>query len=146
MDYRTAPEPLQPDRSLLIVGLRGNVYALDRITGEPRWHNALPAGGFEEVTLAVGFGVVVASAHGGAIYCLDYVTGQIRWRQDTQHRGRATILLEPDQIVCAKNGSVDCYAPDGRLLWQQPLAGAGYGRAALGYPGNVMQADEAGNE
>ena len=146
MDYRTAPEPQQPDRSLLIVGLRGHVYALDRATGQMRWHNPLPGGGIREVTLAIGFGVVVASAYGGIIYCLDYLTGQLRWQHDTQHAGRATILLEPDHIVCAKSGSVDCYAPDGRLLWMQPLQGAGFGPTAVGYPGNVMQADDPGSE
>ena len=75
---------------------------------------------------------------------IDYLTGVTRWRKSTKDAGRATILIEPDQILCMKNGFVDCFAPDGRLLWHQPLDGQGLGRGALGYPGNVAQADDPG--
>ena len=144
--YRETEQPPQPDRSLLIVGIRGHVYAIDRDSGQLRWHNELPGGGLEEVALAVGYGVVVASARGRRLFCLDYLTGQTRWEAATQSGGRATILIEPDQIVCAKAGYLDCFAPDGTQKWSQPLRGAGTGRAALGYPGNVVQADDIGNQ
>ncbi len=145
MDYRSAPTTPEPDRSLLVVGLKGKVYALDRATGDVRWQNDLPDGGRGEVALAVGYGVVIVSAFGSRIFCLDYLTGAERWSQSTQAGGRATVLIEPDQIVCAKGGYVDCYTPDGRSLWAQPLQGAGLGRVALGYPGNVVQADDPGS-
>ena len=88
--------------------------------------------------------VVVASADTDSIVCLDYLTGELRWAQRTHSAGRATILIEPEQIVCAKAGYVDCYTPDGQRRWRQPLTGHGVGRVALGYPGNVAQADERG--
>jgi outer membrane protein assembly factor BamB len=144
MDYRANAAPLEPDRSILVVALNGYVYGLDRVTGEARWQNGLPGGGTEEVFLAIGYGAVVVSALGSKLFCLDYLTGQTRWEQTTQRSGRATVLVEPEQIVCAKGGYVDCFSPDGRLLWQQPLKGAGLGRMALGYPGNVAQADDQG--
>jgi hypothetical protein len=146
MDYRTSAETLQPDRSILVVGTRGTLFGLDRMTGAVVWSNGLPGGGFGEVFMAVGYGVVIASAHAGVLYCLDYLTGVERWRQNTTTSGRATILIEPEQIVCAKSGYLDCYAPDGRPLWSQSLDGAGFGRVALGYPGNVAQADDPGKE
>lgn len=142
MDYRANAAPLEPDRSILVAALDGHVYGLDRTTGEVRWHNGLPGGGTDEIFLAIGYGVVVVSAHRSRLFCLDYLTGETRWEHTTQTAGRATIVVEPDQIVCAKGGYVDCFSPDGKLLWQQPLRGAGQGRIALGYPGNVAQADE----
>lgn len=146
MDYRANATTPEPDRSILVVGMSGKVFGLDRTTGEVRWNNDLRGGGFGEVFLAVGYGVVIASAFGKAIFCLDYLTGETRWSDTTQTSGRATIVIEPDQIVCAKDGYVDCFAPDGRKLWQQPLKGQGVGRMALGYPGNVAQADDKGTE
>ena len=146
MDYRASAGAPEPDRSILVVGIHGKVLGLDRATGQIRWSNDLRGGGYGEVFLAVGYGVVIASAVGAAIYCLDYLTGETRWSDSTQASGRATIVIEPDQIVCSKGGYVDCYTPDGTRLWQQPLSGQGLGRVALGYPGNVAQADDKGSE
>src|SRR5882757_875619 len=117
MTYRNAPPIMEPDRSMLVVGLNGHVYGVDRATGQLRWDNNLPGGGTSEVAIAVGYGVVIASAHGPRIYCLDYLTGQERWHADTQARGRATILIEEDHIVVAKGGYLDAYAPDGTAQW-----------------------------
>jgi len=143
MDYRQNAAPLERDRSILVVGLNGRVFGLDRASGVPRWSNVLEYSS-GEVTVAIDYGVVVASGSYPAIYCIDYLTGVTRWRKSTKDAGRATILIEPDQILCMKNGFVDCFAPDGRLLWHQPLDGQGLGRGALGYPGNVAQADDPG--
>jgi outer membrane protein assembly factor BamB len=146
MTYRTTEAPLQPDRSILIVALHGRVHGIDRATGELRWKNDLEGwSSVGHVAIAIGYGVVVAAADTGGIHCLDYVTGESRWQKTTTSSGRASVLIEPDQIVCAKAGYVDAYAPDGKLLWQQPLKGAGTGTASVGYPGNVVQADAIGS-
>jgi outer membrane protein assembly factor BamB len=141
-EYRDRPEPLPSDRSVLVIGLNGWVIGIDRATGQKRWETSIR--GSAEVYLAIGFGVVAASAWGGVLHVLDYLTGRILWERPTKSPGRATIVIEPDQIVCAKAGYVDCYSPDGRLLWQQTLSGKGEGRTSIGYPGNVAQADERG--
>lgn len=83
---------------------------------------------------------------GDTIYCLDYLTGVERWRHDTYTSGRATIVMEPDHILCAKGGYIQSFTVDGRLLWTQPLKGYGVGRCSLGYPGNVVQSDDVGRE
>jgi hypothetical protein len=80
------------------------------------------------------------------VYCLDCLIGVERWRQPTHSSGSETIVIEPDHIVCAKGGYVDCFAPSGAPLWSQPLSGYGLGRSALGYPGNVAQADDRGEQ
>lgn len=144
MDYRATAEVLQPDRSILVIGLNGNVYGVARDTGELCWRH--DGEGTGEVFLAVGYGVVVVSSNDATLCCLDYLTGRERWTARTRASGRATILIEPDHIVCAKNGYIDCFTPNGAPLWQQPLEGAGLGAVALGYPGNVAQADDRGTK
>ncbi len=132
---------MDSDRSLLVVGAHGHVYAFDRASGEVRWHNSLSGGGTEAVALAIGFGVVVASGSHGKIFCLDYATGAERWSAQSEGTGRASVLVEADQVVCAKGGTIHCYGNDGRLKWKQVVAGTGV-VCAIGYPGNVQQADE----
>ena len=46
-----------------------------------------------------------------------------------------------DLIVVGKSGYLDGYDHGGRRLWSQSLSGRGTGRLALGFPGNVAQAD-----
>lgn len=146
MTYRAPPEVLEPDRSVLVVGTNGRVCGVDRATGSILWNSDLPKGSYGEVFIAIGYGVVIASADGAMIFCLDYLTGAERWRSPTTAGGRATIVMEPDQIVCAKGGYIDCFDPDGHHLWSQPLRGFGVGRVSLGLPGNVAQADGIGTE
>ena len=146
-DYRTAEPPLQPDRSILVVALHGRVHGVDRATGNIRWVNEL--GGWAStghVSLAVAYGVIVAAPESGGIHYLDYLTGNTRWQAGTQATGgRASVVIEPDHIVCVKAGYVDAYAPDGRLLWQQPLDGAGhrFGRGRLSRQRRAGRRDRA---
>ena len=89
-------------------------------------------------------GRVVASSYDESIVSLDYATGAVLWTAATHTTGRATILVERDVIVCAKGGYLDCFGHGGKKLWTQPLTGLGTGRIALGFPGNVAQADAEG--
>jgi len=129
---------------VLVVGLNGKLFGLERATGEPRWSFELPGWQRGEVFLAIRYGLVVASSHVDSISALDYLTGTLRWTSATTQSGRATIVVEHDVIVCAKNGYLDCYDHQGARRWAQPLSGQGLGRAALGFPGNVAQADDVG--
>jgi outer membrane protein assembly factor BamB len=133
---------MDTDRSLLVVGAHGHVYAFDRQSGEVRWHNSLSGGGTEAVALAIGFGVVIASGSHGKIFCLDYQTGNERWSAAPEGTGRASLLLEADQVVCAKGGTIHAFGhATGSLLWKATVAGS-EAVCAIGYPGNVQQADE----
>jgi outer membrane protein assembly factor BamB len=130
----------------LIVALGGSVCGLDPKTGAWLWKNALPGGGFGEVAISVHEGFVIASASGPVVYCLDSSTGAELWRAATEKTGRATILVEDGRVYVAKTGVVDCYDINGTRLWSQTLPGMGSGRLALGFPGNVVQADDIGSQ
>jgi outer membrane protein assembly factor BamB len=144
--YREAPVLPELDRSVLVVGLNGRVFGLERTSGAVRWVFQLDIGGLGsyEVFLAIRYGVVVASSWGDQIVVLDYQTGALRWAAKTTSPGRATILLETDVVICAKSGYLDCFDHYGQRLWSQPLTGYGGGGTALGFPGNIAQADEPG--
>jgi outer membrane protein assembly factor BamB len=129
------------DRSLLIAAFLGKVFAVDRSTGQIRWRTAL--GSNEVVELAIGEGLVVALTASRLAF-LTYATGQIvRFveRQDEAIGGRATLLIDAGQLIVAGAGAVACYSLQGDLRWTQPFKGEGHGDVAIGFPGNVRQAD-----
>jgi hypothetical protein len=146
MTYREQEIPPEADRSVLVVGLNGKVFGIHRDTGELVWTNKMPGGGMEEVFIALRYGVLVVSASGKRIFRLDYYTGKTLWEVTTTASGRATIVVEHDCIVVAKGGYIDCFEHEGKRRWKQPLKGMGLGRVAMGFPGNVAQADDPGSD
>src|SRR5688572_26834054 len=100
MTYRQSEAPPEVDRSIVVVGLNGKVFGLDRLTGQLCWTNGLTGGGGSgEVFIALRYGALVVSASGMRVYSLDYRTGETRWMVATQGAGRASILIEPEYIV-----------------------------------------------
>lgn len=144
--YREQVAGTEADRSVVVVALSGRVLGLERTTGQIRWENTLPGGGYGEVYLAFRYGVLVVSATRDAVYRLDYLTGQTLWAAETSRSGRASILVEPDLIFVGKGGYVDAFDHHGRRYWTQPLEGRGTGGLALALPGNIAQADDTGAE
>lgn len=144
--YREGVAPAEADRSILVVGIGGFLYGVDRMTGQARWQNELPGGGHGEVFIGLRYGVLAVSATDDVLFRIDYWTGQTLWSQRTRGSGRATILVEPDLIVVGKGGYINAFDHFGRPLWLQELKGRGWGRLALGFPGNVAQADDPGSE
>lgn len=135
------------DRSIAVVGIHGKVVGLARKTGAIVWENGLAGGGYGEVFLVVTGGQVFASALGRRLFCLDYRTGAMLWESETSGAGRASIVVEDDLVLVSKGGQVDCFERDGsEHLWTQPLKGKSVGRAALGFPDNVAQADDPGGQ
>jgi outer membrane protein assembly factor BamB len=132
--------------NVLIVALGGSVCGLDAETGAWLWKNALPGGGFGEVAISVHEDCVIASAFGDLVYCLHPHDGREIWRAQTAKPGRATIVVQGERIYVAKSGVVDCFTFGGHALWSQPLPVLGSGRLALGFPGNVVQADDPGEK
>jgi outer membrane protein assembly factor BamB len=131
---------------VLVIGIHGQVLGVDAASGEIRWQDGLKGGGYGEVALAISETHVVASALHGKVFCFRYPTGEPLWEASTSAMGRATIVIEGELVFVAKNGEVDCFSLDGRRLWSQPLKGKSVGRIALGFPGNVVQADDRGSE
>ena len=135
-----APSPV------LLVALGGHLVGLDPASGAILWKNDLSGGGYGSVDLASDGEVVVASAGGNRVFAIAYPTGATLWAASTTAHGRATIVIEGERIFVAKGGSVDAYSRSGEKLWTQGLPGLGTGRAALGFPANLRQADDAGSQ
>lgn len=126
----------------LVIGLNGKVAGIDRASGELKWDNGMKGGGGAEVTLAIGEGVVIASASSNKIFCLDYETGAERWTADHHNPARASIIIDAGMAYVAKQGVVIAYhIATGEKAWTQHLKGFGFGKIAMGVPGNVQQAD-----
>jgi outer membrane protein assembly factor BamB len=144
MPYREQEMLAETDRSILVVATNGKVRGLDRASGAIRWSNDLTGGGIGSVFVAFRFGVLAVSAIGAKVFRLDYATGATLWVADTSGGGgRAAIVIEPDLMFVAKAGQVDAFDHDGVRLWSQPLRGLGVSGVALGFSGNLAQADEA---
>jgi outer membrane protein assembly factor BamB len=135
--------PPELNRSILVVGLNGIVIGIHRESGEYAWKYA-SLEGRGVVGIGLRYGVLVASADGPSIDRIDYLTGKHLWRRRTTSRGRATVLVEHDCIVVAKNGYLDCMDHQGKPLWSDKLEGCGLGSATLGFPGNLAQGDAEG--
>jgi outer membrane protein assembly factor BamB len=73
-----------PNSSLLYVGIRGTVLALDRATGQLVWDAKLKGGDFVYVTLQDD---ALYATSRGEIFCLDPATGQLRWHNPLKGYG-----------------------------------------------------------
>jgi outer membrane protein assembly factor BamB len=133
-------------QDILIVGIGGQVVGIDAATGQTRWEDGLKGGGYGEVALAATERHVFASAAGSMLFCFNYSTGELLWRADTTSSGRATIVVQGERVFVAKGGEVNCFTLDGRRQWSQKLPGKGFGSIAMGFPGNLVQADDPGSK
>jgi len=131
---------------ILLVALGGHVAGLDPDTGRIRWSNELVNGGYGDVDLAMDGEFILASASGNRIFALAYGDGRTLWSAETTGHGRTTIVFEGERIYIAKGGFIDAYSRTGERLWKQDLPGFGTGRATLGFPGNLRQADDVGSQ
>ena len=52
--------------------------------------------------------------------------------------------MDGEQLFIGNSGAVACYSRSGDFLWEQYFTGEGFGEPALGFPGNVRQADDKG--
>jgi outer membrane protein assembly factor BamB len=141
--YRT---PATENRSILVTAFSGKIFGLDRVSGAQRWAFEFDAHA-GEVELAIESGVVVACNFNKLAF-IDYATGAVLRIVNLvgEYPRRPTMLVDQGQILIARNGEVACYALSGDALWLQPFTGKGFGTIALGLPGNIRQADDAGSK
>jgi hypothetical protein len=76
--------------SLLFIGIKGTVLALDRATGRQVWITKLKGGDFVNVAMEDGD---LYATNKGEIFCLDPATGQIRWRNPLKGFGWGLISI-----------------------------------------------------
>jgi len=75
---------------LVFLGIKGNVVALDRATGEEVWRVTLKGDDFVNVVLSEG--ELYATAR-GEIYALDQSTGHIRWKNPLKGLGWGMVTI-----------------------------------------------------
>jgi len=137
---------------LLVSAFKAKVFAVDRTTGQIVWKVKL-GGAFtmsDIVELAIDDAVVIACT-AKILAFIDYLTGKtIRLieREDVavSTGGRPTMVIDNHHIFIAGFGTLACYSTQGELVWEQKFSGEGYGRAAIGFPGKVRQADDPGGQ
>ena len=80
-----------PQRTLVFVGIRGCVVALDRATGETAWSAELRRGSSFVPIVVDGDRVLAAS--GGEVTCLDAATGALLWHNPLKGFGMGYAML-----------------------------------------------------
>lgn len=133
-----------PDRTLLITAFNGSLFAVDRASGEVRWQ-VLDIPGYGIFEIAIEDGIIIAVSDKSLAF-VDYLTGRkIKVvAVEGTHTRRPTIVVEGGCVYIGRDGELACYTTQGELVWHQPFKGRGFGSMALGFPGNLRQADDPG--
>jgi outer membrane protein assembly factor BamB len=76
--------------SSIFLGINGNVFCIDRTTGQELWSADLKGTGF--VNLLVDRDLVIATTH-GEVWGLDVATGQIVWHNSMQGQGFGLVSI-----------------------------------------------------
>lgn len=131
-----------PNRNVLVLGLRGRVIGKDRTSGATLWEYDM--GTQYDVELAVVDDRIFAGA-GREIFAIEYPSGRLIGRAPIPGSGgRCALLVDGQQLFIGVAGEINCFDWNGQLLWHDPMPGRGTGSMALGFPGNVRQADQRG--
>jgi serine/threonine-protein kinase len=123
----------------LLVGINGQLIALDPATGQTRWKVMLYDSGL--VTFVLTDDLVIATGMNDHLVGVDRRTGTERFRTRTSDYGKATMLLAGDQLFVAKAGVLDCFGLDGTRRWKEGFKGMGNRSVSLGFGNQVVQAD-----
>ena len=125
----------------VFAGASGELFCLDRASGNLIWHNKLQKLGFGLVSFAADpakrspHDVIVGIK--GHVVSIDAATGHESWRTNLPSRvgsQSVTLALEGSATVLAGT-SGELFGVDrtmGRVLWRAPLAGLGIGLVTLG--------------
>lgn len=138
------------DRSVLVTAFKGRVFGLDRATGQVRWEVSLllQASGWgveDETEIWIGGDVVIACSTRSLAF-ISYPDGRLLASKPIpgSYPARPTMLVDGEHVYVGRGGELSCFTTRGDLVWFQPFQGKGLGSLAIGLPGNVRQADDAG--
>lgn len=136
-----------PDRSILVTAFSGQLFGIDRASGEIRWAVGANTFGYGVLEIAFEGGVVIVASR-TQLGFVDYLTGQVHAVVDIEgdHPRRPTMIVDNGQVLIARDGEVTCFTTRGDRVWYQPFKGKGIGVTAIGLPGNVRQADDVGSK
>jgi outer membrane protein assembly factor BamB len=82
--------------SLIYIGIKGTIIAMDRQTGGEVWKT--PLKGMEFVNVVFDGDSLFATAR-GEVFCLDPLTGRIRWNNPLKGMGWGICTIAGDSIV-----------------------------------------------
>ena len=86
--------PRKPE-SLIFVGIRNTVLALDPRTGEAVWTMALRS---SEFTSVMWDGEALVATSAGEVYRLDPATGEVVWHNTLKGLGRGLVSLASSRV------------------------------------------------
>ncbi len=135
---------------VLVAAFKGHVVGVDRRSGEIRWKVRAvsadtPDMAADTMEIAVhGDRVFAAGRRSNALVCIAYPGGEEIGRAELSIPGvgRPTMLIDGGQLFVGREGHVECFTLDGQPLWTQLFDGLNGNAVALGFPGNIRQADE----
>ncbi len=134
----TQRQPQAP--GVLVASFSGRVFGVEPASGQVSWEHDVDRTANAASIVVTEDRVYVGSF--SALTCLRYPTGEPLWSVEPRVTSRrTTLLLAGDRLFLASSGEIECFTLDGRSLWHQGFRGKGQGDVALGFPGNVVQAD-----
>ena len=80
--------------SVIFIGVKGTVLAVDRATGQEIWRTELKGGDFVNVVLDGGD--LYAATH-GELFCLDAAAGHVRWHNPLKGLGWGLVTIAGNQ-------------------------------------------------
>ena len=90
------PSPMAAlSKSLLLLGIKGHVVALEKGTGREIWRTRLTRGDFVNI---VTDGNVIFATTSGEVFCLDAGTGTVLWKNPMKGLGLGVVTLLPGGI------------------------------------------------
>ena len=130
---------------VLVLALNGRVLGLQVTDGKLLWEHQIGSHG--EVEL-LSTGDRIYATDGRNLYAFRYPDGEqlLALGLPGAYFGRSTMVVEGGRLFVATRGEISCFTLEGQLLWHDGLQGRGVGSVALGFPGNLRQADDAGSQ
>jgi outer membrane protein assembly factor BamB len=127
----------------IICAFNNHVFGLDPATGARLWRFDFAGGlGSGWVVRIAVVGDRVYALGNGQLVCIQGTTGQVIGRIEVEAATGATLLATEERVLVGGSGTLQCFSPDGRLLWHDGFKGEGASELALAHGGIVVQGDK----
>ncbi len=128
---KMAASPAVVGRDLVVHGMEGGVWVLDRRNGRPRWSYRI--GSPIESSPVVRHGIDYFGAWDGRVYALDLRVRRLRWTYPSGYKITASAALAGGTVYIGNYGGrlLALTAGTGRLRWTGAVNGRIYGAAAV---------------
>jgi len=127
---KMASSPAVWDGTLVVHGMDGHVWLLDRRTGRLRWH--LTIGSPIESSPVIRDGVDYFGAWNGTVYALDLRRHRLRWTYRSGYKITSSAALAGRTVYIGDyGGRLLALSQAGRLRWSRSVNGRIYGTSAV---------------